>query len=265
MANASVETDLSNGLYTIALNRPEAANGFNHELADGLYEAAIEADQNPDIRAVVLTGRGKFFSAGGDVKLFANAGDDVGRELHRLTSRIHGSASLFHRTDAPVIVAVNGLAAGGGFSLSLAGDLVLAAESASFLMAYTTVGLSIDGTSSYFLPRVLGLRRAQELLFTNRKLSAAEALEWGLVTRVVPDDELMNEATELGRMLVAGPARCHGVCKRLLAETYGNQIETQAALESRGIAETSRGPEGQEGLAAFKAKRKPNFDAPGTA
>lgn len=255
----AVRTELQGGLYTITLNRPNAANGFDFELADGLFAAAVEADQDPEIRAVILTGAGRFFSAGGDVKLFAGAQDDVGRALHRLTSRIHGAASLFHRMDAPVLVAVNGMAAGGGFSLSLCGDLVLAAESATFMMAYTSVGLSMDGASSYFLPRLIGLRRTQELLLTNRKLTAADALEWGLITRVVPDEQLMDEAKKLGAELAAGPTRCHGECKRLLAQTFSNGIETQSQLETRGIAETSRGPDGREGLAAFMDKRKPSF------
>lgn len=252
-------THLEDGLFTITLNRPAAANGFDFALAESLHAAAIEADQNPAIRAVLLTGSGRFFSAGGDVKLFAEAGDDVGRALHRLTAHIHGAASLFHRMDAPVIIAVNGVAAGGGFSLSLCGDLVLAAESSSFVMAYTSVGLAMDGASSYFLPRLIGLRRTQELLLTNRKLSAAEALEWGLITRVVPDADLMTEATKLGRQLATGPTACHGACKRLLAQAFGNGIETQSQLETRGIAATSRGPDGQEGLSAFGEKRKPNF------
>jgi 2-(1,2-epoxy-1,2-dihydrophenyl)acetyl-CoA isomerase len=126
-------------------------------------------------------------------------------------------------------------------------------------MAYTSVGLAMDGASSYFLPRLIGLRRTQELLLTNRKLSAAEALEWGLITRVVPDGDLMTEATKLGRQLAAGPTACHGACKRLLAQTFGNGIETQSQLETRGIAATARGPDGREGLAAFGEKRKPKF------
>lgn len=253
-------TQLDDGLFTITLNRPDAANGFDFALAEQLHAAAIEADQNHAIRAVLLTGAGRFFSAGGDVKLFADAGDDVGRALHRLTAHIHGAASLFHRMDAPVIVAVNGVAAGGGFSLSLCGDLVLAAESAKFMMAYTSVGLSMDGSSSYFLPRLIGLRRTQELLLTNRRLSAAEALDWGLITRVVPDGQLLSEATQLGKELATGPTACIGECKRLLAGSFAAGIETQAQLESRSIARTSRGHDGQEGLAAFLGKRKPAFD-----
>jgi len=255
----AVLTQLDDGLMTITLNRPEAANGFDFELAEQLHAAAIEADQSAEVRAVLLTGAGRFFSAGGDVKLFAGAGDDVGRSLHRLTTHIHGAAALFHRMDAPVVVAVNGVAAGGGFSLSLCGDLVVAGESATFMMAYTTVGLSMDGTSSYFLPRLIGLRRTQELLLTNRRLSAAEALDWGLITRVVPDDRLLDEARALAAGLAAGPVACHGVCKRLLAQSFGNGLETQSELEARGIADTSRGPEGQEGLGAFMEKRKPDF------
>jgi 2-(1,2-epoxy-1,2-dihydrophenyl)acetyl-CoA isomerase len=160
---------------------------------------------------------------------------------------------------APLVIAVNGTAAGAGMSLAITGDLVLAADSAKFTMAYTAAGLSPDGSSSYFLPRLVGLRRAQELLFTNRRLSAAEALDWGLVTQVVTDGELAETAQTLATRLAAGPTSAYGMVKSLLIDTYDTSLEGQMELEGRGIADMAAGPDGLEGIAAFVNKRTPAF------
>jgi 2-(1,2-epoxy-1,2-dihydrophenyl)acetyl-CoA isomerase len=158
-----------------------------------------------------------------------------------------------------VIAAVNGTAAGGGFSLMLGCDLVLAAASATFTMAYTRAGLSPDGSSTFYLARLVGLRRAYEMALTNRVLSAAEALEWGLVTRVVPDAELAKEADALAAQLATGPTVAFGVTKRLLLDGSAESLETQMERESRGIASMLGHRDGQEGVQAFLGKRKPSF------
>jgi 2-(1,2-epoxy-1,2-dihydrophenyl)acetyl-CoA isomerase len=144
-------------------------------------------------------------------------------------------------------------------SLAVAGDLVLAAESATFTLAYTAAGLAPDGSSSWVLPRVIGLRRTQELMLTNRTLSAAEAQAWGLVTRVVPDAELAAEADKLARQLAQGPTRAYGVVKSLLAETFSTAYEAQLEHEARGIASMAATPDGQEGIRAFVEKRAARF------
>jgi 2-(1,2-epoxy-1,2-dihydrophenyl)acetyl-CoA isomerase len=161
--------------------------------------------------------------------------------------------------DAPLVVAVNGTAAGAGFSVAISGDLVLAAESAKFAMAYTAAGLSPDGSSSFFLPRLVGMRRAQELMLTNRRLSAAEALDWGLVSQVVPDAELADTAFALAKQLAAGPTRALGMVKKLLATSFQESLETQMELEARGIAEMAGTADGREGIDAFLSKRAPGF------
>jgi 2-(1,2-epoxy-1,2-dihydrophenyl)acetyl-CoA isomerase len=251
--------ELADRVATITLNRPDAANAIDLALGRELLHAAIRCDEDPNVRAVVLTGAGRMFCAGGDLKSFAAQGDTLPSLLKELTTYLHGATSRFTRMNAPLVVAVNGTAAGAGFSLAVSGDLVLMAESAVLTMAYTAAGLSPDGSSSYFLPRLIGLRRTQELMITNRRVSAAEALAWGLVTQVVPDAELASTAAGLARKLAAGPTRAFGTVKTLLASTFSESLETQMELESRGIAANASGADGREGIEAFVAKRAPKF------
>ena len=180
------------GVATITLNRPDAFNALSLGLGRDLFHASLEVDEDPAVRCVVVTGAGRAFCAGGDVKDFVDNLERIGVLVKELTTYLHGAVSRFCRSDKPIIMAVNGVAAGGGLSFALSGDLVVAAESARFTMAYSKIAATPDGSSSYFLPRLVGLRRAMELYFTNRVLSAQEALEWGLVTRVVPDAELAS-------------------------------------------------------------------------
>jgi 2-(1,2-epoxy-1,2-dihydrophenyl)acetyl-CoA isomerase len=243
----------------ITLNRPDAANGINLLLAKELMQAALICDENPAIRAVIITGNGKMFSAGGDLKSFAEEGDNIGAALKELTLYLHGAITRFARMDAPVIVAVNGTAAGAGFSLAVAGDLVLAAESAKFTMAYTAAGLTPDGSASYYLPRLIGLRKTQELMLTNRLLKAQEALEWNLINRVEANDELQAAAMALASQLANGPTMAFGVVKKLLQDSFTNSLETQLETEARSIADMTKLDDGKEGIHAFLEKRSPNF------
>jgi 2-(1,2-epoxy-1,2-dihydrophenyl)acetyl-CoA isomerase len=161
--------------------------------------------------------------------------------------------------DAVVITAVNGTAAGAGFSIAVTGDLVLAAESASFTMAYTKVGLSPDGSSSYFLPRLIGINKTKELMMTNRTLSAQEASQWGLVTEVVADDQLAARADELAEKMARTCAGSNGSVKALMLSTFNSGLEEQMEFESRLIADRANSADGREGVDAFMAKRKPEF------
>src|SRR5262245_3922282 len=190
---------------TITLNRPQALNALDLQLGRELFDAVLEVDEDPDVRCVVVTGAGRAFCAGGDVKAFADNLPRIGIVIKELTTYLHGAVSRLCRSDKPVVMAVNGVAAGGGFSLALSGDVVLAAETARFTMAYAGIAATPDGSSSYFLPRLIGLRRTLELYFGNRVLSAREALDWGLVTRVVPDAEFKAAVDALARELAAGP------------------------------------------------------------
>jgi len=159
-----------------------------------------------------------------------------------------------------VIVAVNGMAAGAGFSLAISGDIVLASNKAAFVMAYTKAGLSPDGSSSYYLPRLIGLRRAQELMFTNRQLSATEAYEWGLINEVVDTDMLLKKAINIASELANGSVAANAAVKKLLLSSFENSLETQMEIEGREISERAKSDDGREGISAFIEKRKPDFN-----
>src|SRR5215470_12989037 len=168
MGYENVMYQVKDGVATITLNRPDAYNALNLALARELFHATLEADEDRAVRCILITGSGRAFCAGGDVKDFADNPDRLGILIKELTTYLHGTVSRLCRSQKPVITAVNGVAAGGGMSFALSGDLVVAAESAKLTMAYSKIAASPDGSSSYFLPRLVGLRRAMELYFTNR-------------------------------------------------------------------------------------------------
>jgi 2-(1,2-epoxy-1,2-dihydrophenyl)acetyl-CoA isomerase len=259
MSDHSVLFEVSDNVAFVTLNRPQAGNALDLEMAKELMAVALRCEGDPSVRAVLLRGAGNSFCAGGDVKVFA-AQPQLPQYLREITSYLHLAISRFARLDAPVIAAVHGAAAGGGFSLAISCDLVLAAESATFLMAYSKIGMAPDGGSTYFLPRLVGLKRAMELTLTNRALSAAEACEWGIVSEVVSPDRLAARAEELARSLAQGPTGAFGAAKRLLHGGWNQSLETQMELESRAIAEAGGTADGQEGIRAFVEKRKARFN-----
>lgn len=252
------ETD--GGVATITFNRPDNANSMDRQFMYELMHAAIRCDEDASIRAVVVTGTGQFFSAGGDLSSFADAGDGAGALLKEMTTYFHGAVSRFSRMDAPIIAAVNGTAAGAGFSFAAACDLTIASDTAMFTSAYTAAALTPDGSSTYFVPRLVGMRRAMELMLTNRRLSAQEALEWGLISQVVPAAELMATAAALAHKLASGGTLAFGAVKRMLHESFSATLETQMEMEARAIAAMSHTHDGREGIAAFFEKRKPTFE-----
>ena len=253
----TLKVEQSGAITRITLNRPDAANGMNDVMTRELAAAARQCD-TAATKVVVLTGTGRFFCAGGDLKSFAPA-PDRGLHVKGVADDLHRAISSFSRMDAVLITAVNGTAAGAGFSIAVTGDLVLAAESASFTMAYTKVGLSPDGSSSYFLPRLIGVTKTKELMLTNRVLSAQEASQWGLVTEVVPDDQLAAHADALAEKMAATSAGSNGAVKALMLSTFGSGLEEQMEFESRLISARARSADGREGVDAFMAKRKPEF------
>ncbi len=251
--------EVAGGVATITLNRPDSANALNLDMARDLMRASLRCSDDPAVRAVLLTGTGRMFSAGGDLKSFAAQGDALAYHLKEVTTYLHAAVSRFARMDPPLVAAVNGIAAGAGMSLVCCCDLVLAAESARFTMAYTRAGLTPDGSSTYFLPRTVGMKRALELVLTNRMLSAAEAADWAIVNRVVPDADLMREATALVTELAAGATGALGAAKRLMHSGWTETLETQMEHETQAIAARSRTSDGREGIAAFLEKRAPTF------
>jgi 2-(1,2-epoxy-1,2-dihydrophenyl)acetyl-CoA isomerase len=259
MSYETIGVDQAAQVRTITLNRPDAFNSLSLTLGRDLFHAALEADEDPEVRCVVITGTGKAFCAGGDVKDFVDNLSRIGVHIKELTTYLHGAISRLARSNKPVITAVNGVAAGGGFSLALSGDLVVAAESARFTMAYSKIAATPDGSSSYFLPRLIGLRRAMELYFTNRVLGAREAEAWGLVTRVVPDADLRSTVEALARELAQGPSLAFGAAKRLFHQSTWESLETQMELESQAIAASSHTEDFRAGVTAFAAKKTPTF------
>lgn len=251
--------DINERVATITLNRPDAANGMNLALTTELAKAASLCDNNADLKAVILTGAGRFFCAGGDINAMQSNQEGPGVGVKQIADELHKALSVFARMDIPLICAVNGTAAGAGFSAAVSADLVIAAESAKFTMAYSKVGLSPDGSSSYYLPRLIGLRKTQELMFTNRLLSAQEAMDWGLVTQVVDDAELISEANALAQSFVNGSKGSNASIKALLLETFNNGLEAQMEIEGRAIAKNAESSDGYEGVAAFLEKRKAEF------
>jgi 2-(1,2-epoxy-1,2-dihydrophenyl)acetyl-CoA isomerase len=259
MPNQFLTVERANHVATLTLNRPDAYNSLNMVLGRELFTASLELDEDPAVRCIVITGAGRAFCAGGDVKDFVDNLGRIGAHIKELTTYLHGAVSRLARSAKPVIMAVNGVAAGGGLSFALSGDVVVAAESARFTMAYSKIAATPDGSSSYFLPRLIGLRRALELYLTNRVLSAREALEWGLVTRVVPDAELTSSVDALARELAAGPTLAIGGAKRLFHQSTWESLETQMELEAQAIAASGHTEDFREGVTAFANKKTPTF------
>ncbi|MBV6423045.1 MAG: 1,2-epoxyphenylacetyl-CoA isomerase [Steroidobacteraceae bacterium] len=254
----TVLVEVSDHVAVVTLNRPDTANTLDLAMGRDLLAAALRCEADPAVRAVVLTGAGKAFCFGGDLRGMIAGGMPAEPYLKELTTHLHAAVARFMRMDAPVVVAVNGTAAGAGVGLVAMADLAILAEGAKISLAYTGVGLTPDGGTSFLLPRTVGAKRAMELILTNRALSAAEALDWGLVNQVVPDAEVFTRARELARKLAAGPRGAFGKAKRLHAAALG-ALETQMSLESESIAAQAAGAEGREGISAFLEKRKPQF------
>ena len=260
MAYETLLFERKDGIAHVTLNRPDAANALNLQMGRELMQVAIACDEDPSLRAVLLDASGKMFCAGGDLASFAKAGDGMGALIKELTTYLHAAISRFARMRAPLVAAVGGSAAGAGFSMLCAADLVVCAESAKFTMAYTGVGLSPDGSSSYYLPRLIGARRTLELMLLNRRLSAAEALDWGIVNEVVADDALTDRAQALVTQLANGPTEAFAVVKQLVLASATGSLETQMELETRGIAAMTHTADAKGGIQAFFEKRKPEFN-----
>ena len=260
MSYSTIRFDLTDHVATITLNRPDAANALTLQMAEELHDAAIRCTHDTEVRAVVLTGTGRMFCAGGDLGEFHAHMHEGSAFITKVATSLHLAITRFTHMDAPLIVAVNGTAAGGGFSLALGGDIILTADSARFVSAYTASGLTPDGSCTWFLAKHVGLLRAKELILTNRRLTASEALDWGLVTRVVPADALATEARTLATQLASGPTKAFGGAKRLLTTAYEASLEAQLDKEARSIAAMMQTHDGPHGIASFLHKETPVFE-----
>ncbi|MHB8490394.1 MAG: enoyl-CoA hydratase-related protein [Candidatus Dormibacteria bacterium] len=247
---------VTDAVLTLTLNRPEVLNAITPALLDEVTESLREAASGRTVRAVIITGAGRGFCSGQDLRVGASEGGlDVGAVL-----RDHYAPAIraIRSMDQPVIAAVNGVAAGAGFSLALACDLRIAAESATFVQAFVRIGLIPDLASTYFLPRLIGPARAAELTMLGETVDARRALEMGIVNRVVPDSELASAAGELGGRLARGP-RSIGLTKRALEVSDENDLEAQLAVEERLQTEATTTHDFAEGVSAFLEKRRATF------
>jgi 2-(1,2-epoxy-1,2-dihydrophenyl)acetyl-CoA isomerase len=251
--------DIQGGIATLTLNRPDNYNAMNLELAGELHQAVLECEQNEAVRVVIITGVGKAFCAGGDVKEFHQNLSDAPLYLKKLPTTLHKSISRICRMPKPVIAAVNGVAAGGGFSLTLACDLTMAAESAKFVPAYSEIAASPDLGMTFFLPRLIGAKKAFELAFVKKILTAQEAIEWGIVNSVVPVHELISEVTKIARQLVDSSGLAIGVTKKLFQISQSQTLESQMENETEFISHAGGREDFKEGVTAFVERRKPVF------
>ena len=256
----TINFEIIENIAIIRLNRPNSYNSLNAKMAKELLEISYECDTNKKIRAIILTGEGdKAFCAGGDLKSFHETGN-VAKHLKMVTHDLHGAITKFSRMNSPLIVAVNGVAAGAGLSFVGFADLAIAKSSATFVSAYTKAGLTPDGSSSYYLPRIIGIRKYLELVMTNKVLSAGDAYSWGLLNYVYEDKNFWSETMKLADNLSKGPTLAYGKTKRLIHNSLNSTLETQMELETKMIADSAETNDGQIGIKAFLNKEKPKFE-----
>jgi 2-(1,2-epoxy-1,2-dihydrophenyl)acetyl-CoA isomerase len=253
-----LRVEITDGVARLTLDRPDVGNAIDVPLARALREAAGACAADGAVRCVVLTGAGRLFCAGGDVAAMRAAGDDLPALLQELIETLHEAILILAAMPKPLVTLVNGPAAGAGFSLALLGDIVLSARAAHYTPAYGAIGLTADGGLSWLLPRLVGLRRAQEILLTNRRVKAEEAEAIGLVTRLVEDAALDAEGQAVATRLADGPVAATGAVRALLQASFERDLAGQLAHELVSMTDAA-GAEAKEGLAAFFGKRPANF------
>lgn len=253
----TVHAALDQGVLTLTLDHPKA-NAFNRSLVDGLAAALKRAAGDDDVRCVVLTGAGRFFSAGQDLAEIGQVDGQVAFRQH-LERTFNPIILRLRGLEKPIVGAINGPAAGAGLGIALATDIRLASDQASFLFAFSGIGLTTDSGTSLSLPRLLGMARASYMAFTNETLTAAQALEWGLVNQVWPADELLGQAEALARRLAEGPTKALGLTKQAFNRAVFPDLAEALDYEAQLQSIAGRTADYQEGVAAFMEKRPPKF------
>jgi 2-(1,2-epoxy-1,2-dihydrophenyl)acetyl-CoA isomerase len=257
---SSILVSLDGGVLSITLNRPDKLNAFNPEMHQLLKAALERARDEAAVRAVLLTGAGRGFCAGQDLSERNVAPGAAPIDLSvTIGSYYNPLVRRMRELPKPIVCAVNGVAAGAGANLALACDLVFAARSASFVQAFSRIGLLPDSGGTYFLPRLAGSARAMGLALLGDKLSAEDAVRWGLIWKVVEDANLMDECTAAARSLAAGPTKAYGLIKKALYASASNTLDAQLDLERDLQRELGYSDDYREGVAAFLAKRPPSF------
>ena len=264
MGTNPIDFNKRDGLAFITLNRPEARNALTPQMVSDLGRA-IQSCHSDDVRAVLITGSGAAFCAGADVKEFVDRLDTSGPEglsqhLREVAGTLHREIILgLRRLEKPVVAAINGVAAGAGFSLTLACDIRIASNSARFLMAYANIGATADGGSTYLLPRLVGTAKAMEIYLAPQPISADSALEMGLVSQVCPAADLDRHALEAAMRLAHGPTIAYGRVKALFERSWEAGLENQLDAEAEALSQTGLTRDFQEGIKAFTEKRQPWF------
>jgi len=255
-----VQVERKGGVATVRMNRPERLNAYNAEMGDALLSAGLDVSADPSVRCIVLTGTGKAFSAGGDVEMMSSIRGEGSGGFLELTVRLHAFIATLRRAPKPVVAAVNGVAAGAGFSFALACDTAVAASSARFTLGYQNIGLSPDGGMTFFLARALGTHRAMEMTLFSKVLSASLAAAWGLVHEVFPDADFASKVEALSTQLAAGPTLAFARAKELYNRALSQPLEAQLEEERQNIARSGATRDFREGIAAFLEKRPARFE-----
>jgi 2-(1,2-epoxy-1,2-dihydrophenyl)acetyl-CoA isomerase len=252
---AEVESSRDGGVLTLTLNRPDVLNAFDDAM-HAAFAAALKDARDDEVRAVVITGAGRGFCVGQDLNAFREGGGDIGDHLR---ASYHPIIRAIRALEKPVIAAVNGPAAGAGLSLACACDIRIASDAASFVPAFIGIGLVPDAGGSLYVSRLLGAARAFEWMTSNRKLTAAEAHAWGLVSEVVEADTLAPRVEEVAQRYAAAPTRGIGMTKRLFEHAATATLEEQLELEAQLQSAATRTEDFREGVSAFLEKREPRF------
>ena len=255
-----VTVDRDGDIAVLKLNRPEAFNAFNLDVVKNMGNHLTRLSMDTSVRCVIVIGEGKAFCAGGDLKWAQGHSGGMPAAFHELASRFHLATVEIRRMKKPVIAAVNGVAAGAGFSLAMACDFRVMVKSAIFRQAYTSAGLCIDGGGTFTLPRLVGIARALEIAAFDKPISAEQALEWGLVTKVVNDGKALEEAMVMAKDLADRSIHSFGLSKELINDSFNTSFERQLERERDGLCTCADHKDGIEGIDAFTNKRKPVFN-----
>ncbi|MDP2686262.1 MAG: enoyl-CoA hydratase-related protein [Aequorivita sp.] len=255
---SSILKTIKNNIATLTLNRPEVFNSFNREMALLLQSELDTAEKNPEVRAIVITGSGKAFCAGQDLKEVTSPELNPGFKKI-LEEHYNPIITRIRKIEKPIIGAINGVAAGAGANIALSCDVIIASENASFIQAFSKIGLVPDSAGTFFLPRLIGFQKASALMMLGEKVSAQEAEKLGMVYKVVSSENFSEEVNTIANTLANMPTKALGLTKRLLNNSMQNSLEEQLNLESKLQIESAQSDDYAEGVDAFVNKRKPNF------
>lgn len=257
----TIDYQVLDGIAHLTLNRPKTGNAIDLRMAEETLAAAQLIERDPQVRAVLIRGRGSSFTVGGDIDYFLGNAEpgDYGALFQRMTTPFHDAFRILDRIDAPIVSAARGNVAGGGLGYLLAADFALITPETKVVTAFAGIALSGDGGGTWHLPRLVGPRKARELYLLNQPLLAEEALEFGLVNEVIDDADLDDQALALATRLAAGPTKAYGRMRELLGGALQRDLSTQLTLETRNVGLTGDSADAAEGIAAFREKRRPNF------